>query len=219
MFADTTIDVYPNAIDVFDGRLFFGLGNASSGNASNFVGLWSYGQRDIKYPKAVTLELLNSGSATQDVGVTAVQRISSNLYLGIYDGTTYEVGYLGRPTSGVNKSNGICESLWLDPVKLGIGIPGDQFQIIRVGIMTLPLDASTSATVKIKYDYDSTAYSSVTASATHSTSTDTFMATDVGGNLFRKFQYRIDTTAATTNAPTVTGIFFDIEPRSTFGSA
>ena len=120
--------------------------------------------------------------------------------------------------SGVNKGNGILESLWLDPVDYGAGEAGDQFQIIRTGIMTRQLSASTSATIKIRYDYDTTAWSSITASLTHNTSGDYFMATDVSGQLFRKFQYRIDTTAATTNAPDIIEVMFEVQRRPTFGS-
>ena len=219
VFRDTSIDIFPNAISGFEGRLFFGLGNAISGNANSKVGLWSYGRRDIKYPNAISLEVLNNGAITQDVGITALKDISGNLYGGEYNGTTYEIAYYQPIGSNINKENGVLESLWISPADLGIGEPGDQFQITRVGLMTDQLAASESITVKIKYDYDTTAYSSVTASLTHNTASDYFMATDISGQLFRKFQYRIDTTAATTNAPDISEVYFDVQRRPTFGSA
>lgn len=210
--------VFNQSVDSFDGRIFFCLANPTAANAGKPWGLWSMGKRDAKYPSAVTHELLHGASATVDSGISTVREIGNSLYCGTYNGTDYKIEQFAKYDNANTKANGVLESEWIDPADLGVGEPGDQYQILRAGIMTRQLASSTSATVKIRYDYDTTAYGSITASVTHNTASDYFMATDVSGQLFRKFQYRVDSTASGANAPDIVEVFFDIKRNPTFGS-
>ena len=138
-----------SAVTVFKDTLYFGLDfpTANTMNASN--GIYAYGHGNVAEPRILTLDRLNLNGASatdkEDISVTSIKTLGSNLVLTWNDGTNYYLNSL-TSNSGYKSANGVFET-----VAFPLGKDGQLGKIKRITIPHLPLVASTGFTVQVKH--------------------------------------------------------------------
>ncbi len=87
------IEVYPGAMDIWDGLLHIGI--AGGGDSSSVLrGVWQYGRKDARYPKALNYAYTisnNDDEQDTDVTIGSIKGVGRRLFIGWKDGSTHGV--------------------------------------------------------------------------------------------------------------------------------
>lgn len=147
--------VYPNAVELFDERMIFGVSEDQLANDTQFLsGIYGYGKSDERFPNALTFDFPISTGVSSELRITAIATFNTVndrpvLYVGSYDvgNSLYAVDVLDYSERNAN-AYFVTNVLELD------GNYGRLIEGVRVEFEGLMSDNNAINKVVVKYRTD-----------------------------------------------------------------
>lgn len=194
------VEVYPGAIDEFEGRTLIGYA-ASTDDTSGFeMGVYEQGSRDERLPKALNMSYLVSTGTTQSANlkVSMVKVFGQDIYIGWQDGvSTYGVDKIALGDNAI-ASGAVWESLIFDG-----GDPEKYMQAIKVEIAFEALTSGQSVTPKYKLDRTAAFTTGTAASTVGDTEISAYIDT-----LCKEAEWGFNLASSSNTFPKITSVKF-----------
>ncbi len=168
------VEVFPGAIDEYEGRTLIGYAGATDDTSGLEMGVYEHGSKDSRLPKVLNMSYVVSTGTTQDsnLKVSMVKVFGQDIYIGWQDGaSTYGVDKIALG-DGALATGAEWNSLIFDA-----GDPEKFMQAIKVEVAFEALTSGQSITPKYKLDRTSSFTTGTAASTVGDTEVSVYINT------------------------------------------
>lgn len=203
------VQVYPGAIDIYEGGVLVGYGAVTDDGTSLEQGIYEYNSQTSAIPDSLSFPYLISTGTTQatTVKIGCVKTFGNDIYVGWRDDSSYGVDKIAEGDNSA--TSGRYEDRIFDN-----GDPNRVKQAIKIEIECETLTANQTITPIYKIDRVSSWTSGTAVSTSGTTSISEFINT-----MFHEIQWGFILAASDGSYPTITAINFIFDDLSTEGEA